>query len=63
MNVRSKVEVTQSGIGLFWRKRELTTKIGKQPWPQLMYCAVIMCMVAYFRRTKLLSGAQERNGI
>ena len=26
-----------------WSRRELTTKVGEQPWPQLVYCASICC--------------------
>jgi len=37
--------VTQSGVELLQSGRELTTKIEKQPWSQLVYCASIYyCM-------------------
>jgi len=35
--------VTQSGAELLQSGRELTTKVGEQPWPQLMCCALICC--------------------
>jgi len=35
---RNRAELLQSG-------RELTTKIGEQPWPQLVRCASICCRV------------------
>ena len=28
---------------LLWSGRELTTKVGEQPWPQLVRCASIDC--------------------
>jgi len=37
--------VTWSGAELLWSGRELTTKVGEQPWPQLMHCASICCHV------------------
>jgi len=56
--VWSKNGVTQS-------RRELTTKVENNLG--LSSCAVpqsaVMCVVAYFRRTELLSGVQERSGI
>ena len=33
--------MTWSGAELLWSERELTTKVGEQPWPQLMRCASI----------------------
>ena len=42
-NVQSRSGVTQSGAELLWSGRELTTKVGKQPWPQLVHCASICC--------------------
>ena len=37
--------MTWSGVELPQSERELTTKVGKQPWPQLMRCASICCHV------------------
>jgi len=37
--------VTQNRAELLWSGRGLTTKVKKQPWPQLMYCASICCHV------------------
>ena len=34
-----------SGAELLWNGRDLTTKVGEQPWPQLMRCALIYCCV------------------
>jgi len=42
-NVWSRSGVTQSGAELLQSGRELTTKVGEQPWPQLMCCALICC--------------------
>jgi len=43
--VQSRSGVAQSGAELLWSGRELTTKVGEQPWPQLMRCASICsCM-------------------
>jgi len=57
--------VTQSEAELLQSGRELTTK-----WENnlgLSSCAVprsaVAYVVAYFRRTELLSGVQERSGI
>jgi len=56
---------TWSGVELLWSGRELTTKVGNNLG--LSSCTVpqsaVMCVVAYFRRTELLSGIQERSGI
>jgi len=35
--------VAQSGLELLQSGRELTTKVGEQPWPQLVRCASICC--------------------
>jgi len=57
--------MTRSGAELLWSGRELTTKWGNNLG--LSSCAVprsaVVCVVAYFRRTELLSGMQERSGI
>jgi len=37
--------VTWSGVELLQSKRDLTTKVGEQPWPQLMHCTSIYCCV------------------
>ena len=53
-----EAELLQSG-------KELTTKWGNKLG--LSSCTVsrsaVACVVAYFRRTELLSGVQERSGI
>jgi len=36
-------KTVQSGSGVTQSGRELTTKVGEQPWPQLVYCALIFC--------------------
>jgi len=38
--------VTWSGVELLWSEKELTTKVGEQPWPQLVRCASI-CYCIY----------------
>ena len=57
--------MTWSEVELLWSKRELTTKVRNNLG--LSLCAVprsaVMCVVAYFRKTELLPGAQERSGI
>jgi len=56
--MRSRSRVTWSG-------RELTTKVGNNLG--LSLCAVprsaVAYVVAYFRKTELLPGVQERSGI
>jgi len=42
-DVRSGSGVTRIGTELLWSGRELTTKMGEQPWPQLVRCASIYC--------------------
>ena len=44
-DVRSGSGVTQNGVDLLWSRRELTTKVGEQSWPQLVCCASIYCHV------------------
>ena len=34
--------VIWDGAELFQSRRELTTKVGEQPWPQLVRCALIV---------------------
>ena len=57
--------MTQNGAKLLWSRKELTTKMENNLG--LSSCAVprsaVMCVVAYFRRTELLSEVQERSGI
>ena len=57
--------MTWSGVELLWSGRELTTKVGNNLG--LSLCTVlqsaVVCVVAYFRRTELLPGVQERSGI
>jgi len=63
--VQSRSRMTQSGAKLLQSGRELTTKVGNNLG--LSLCTVprsaVVCMVAYFRRTELLPGVQERSGI
>jgi len=42
-DVRSGSGVTQNGTELPRDERDLTTKVGEQPWPQLVRCASIDC--------------------
>ena len=44
-DVRSGSGVTQNRAELLRSGRELTTKVGEQPWPQLVCCALICCHV------------------
>jgi len=37
--------VTKSGVELLRSGKKLTTKVGEQPWPQLVCCASICCHV------------------
>jgi len=64
-NMQSRNGVTWNGAELLWSRRKLTTKVGNNLG--LSSCAmprsVVMCVVANFRRTELLPGAQERSGI
>jgi len=57
--------VTWSRAELLRSGRELTTKVGNNLG--LSLCTVsqsaVVCVVAYFRRTELLPGVQERSGI
>jgi len=57
--------MTQSRVELLQSRRELTTKIRNNLG--LSSCTVpqssVACVVAYFRRTELLPGVQERSGI
>jgi len=61
----SRSRVTQSGAELLWSRRELTTKVKNNLG--LSSCSVpqsaVACVVAYFRKTELLPGVQERSGI
>jgi len=43
--MQSGSRVTWSGAELLQSGRELTTKVGEQPWPQLMHYASICCRV------------------
>jgi len=64
-NVWRRNRVTQNGAKLLWSRKKLTTKMENNLG--LSSCAVprsaVMCVVAYFRRTELLSEVQERSGI
>jgi len=44
-DVWSGSRVTWNRAKLLWSGRELTTKVGEQPWPQLVRCASICCHV------------------
>jgi len=44
-DMRSGSGVTRNGAELLWNGRDLTTKVGEQPWPQLVRCASIYCRV------------------
>jgi len=63
--VQSRNRMTQSRVELLQSRRELTTKIRNNLG--LSLCTVpqssVACVVAYFRRTELLPGVQERSGI
>jgi len=64
-NMRSKNGMTWSGAKLLWSGRKLTTKVENNF--SLSSCAmsqsIVVYIVAYFRRTELLPGAQERSSI
>jgi len=57
--------VTQNGAELLQSGRELTTKWGNNLGLSLyaMPQSAVACVVAYFRRTELLLGVQEKSGI
>jgi len=61
----SRSGVTWSRAELLQSRRELTTKVRNNLG--LSSCAVprsaVTCVVAYFRKTELLPGVQERSGI
>jgi len=63
--IQSRNGMTRSRVELLQSRRELTTKIRNNLG--LSSCAVpqsfVICVVAYFRRTELLPGVQERSGI
>ena len=44
-DMRSGSGVTRDGAELLRNERDLTTKMGEQPWPQLVRCASIDCRV------------------
>ena len=44
-DVWSESGVIWSGAELLRNGRDLTTKVGEQPWPQLMHCASIYCHI------------------
>jgi len=45
MDVWSRSRVIQSGVELLRSGKELTTKVGEQPWPQLVcYASICCCM-------------------
>ena len=44
-DVRSRSGVTRNGAELLQNGQDLTTKVGEQPWPQLMrYASIYCCM-------------------
>jgi len=43
MNRKGLSRMYRAGAKLLWSGRKLTTKVEKQPWPQLMHCASICC--------------------
>ena len=57
--------MTQSGAKLLQNERELVTKVRNNLGLSLYTVpqSVIAYVVAYFRRTELLPGVQERSGI
>ena len=57
--------MTQNGAELLQSGRELTTKWGNNLGLSLyaMPQSAVACVVAYFRRTELLLGVQEKSGI
>ena len=63
--IQSRNGMTRSRVELLQSRRELTTKIRNNLG--LSSCTVpqssVACVVAYFRRTELLPGVQERSGI
>ena len=54
--VQSGSGVPWSGAELLWSGRELTTKVGEQPWPQLVCCASICCYICgcVFQENKIV---------
>jgi len=64
-NVWSRNRVIWSGAKLLQSGRKLITKVGNNLGLSLCTVSqsIVMCVVAYFRRTELLPGAQERSGI
>jgi len=63
--MQSRSRVTQNRAELLWSGRKLTTKVENNLG--LSSCTVpqsaVMCVVAYFRKTELLPGVQEKSGI
>jgi len=63
--MQSRSRVTQNGAELLWSGRKLTTKVENNLG--LSLCTVpqsaVVCVVAYFRKTELLPGVQEKSGI
>jgi len=44
-DMQSGSEVIRNGAELLQSERELTTKVEKQPWPQLVHYALICCCI------------------
>ena len=55
--MQSRSGVTQSGVELLRSGKELTTKVGEQPWPQLMRCASICCCMCscIFQKDRIIA--------
>jgi len=60
--VQSGSGVTQSGAELLQSRKELTTKVEEQPWPQLVRCALIcycMCGCVFQEDGIVVRSAEE----
>jgi len=46
-----------AGAELFQSGRGLTTKVGEQPWPQLVHCASICCRMCgcVFQKARIVA--------
>ena len=47
---------------LLWSGKELTTKVGEQPWPQLVHCVSIFCCVygCIFQENRIVARSFRR---
>jgi len=59
--IPSSIKDVQGGSGVTWSGRELTTKMGEQPWPQLVRCASICCCVCgyVFQKDRIVVRSSE----